>query len=47
MEMNYFNHFPAISICQNTLVDPLVSGSDETPLKSEVIIVRYHDQHLY
>ena len=46
MEINDFNNFLGISICQSTSVDTIVSGCDRGPLKSEAIIVLNHDwQH--
>ena len=44
MEIHDFNHFPAISICQNTAVDTLVSGCDGGPLQTEAIIVLHHQR---
>ena len=45
MEINDFNNFPGISICQCTSVDTIVSGCDEGLVKSEAIIVLNHDRH--
>ena len=45
MEINDFNHFPFISICQNASVDTPVSGCDGGPLKTEAIIVLHPNRH--
>ena len=45
MELHDFNSVPAMSACQNTAVDALVSGCDGGPLQTEEILVLHHDWH--